>query len=145
MKLVDSFGQFLISQWLWAVMFAPAHPLINMLVMLSLLLFYAKVPIIPSVFYAFFSQLFAVITFTLFVHGFLDKILGISFVQNEQIFLIHPLATSFLLAMIYAGLQALFFYILSFFYELPVQTYSAIACVGNIVAMFIIYKFIPAL
>ncbi len=145
MKLVYSFGQFLITQWVWAVTFARAHPLINMLVMLSILLFYAKVKIVPAVCYAFFSQLFAVVVFTVFVHGILDKVLGIGFAQHETAFLIHPLAACFLLAMIYTALQALFFYILCFFYTLPVQKYSSIAFASNIITVFIVYKFLPTL
>ncbi len=145
MKLVYSFGQFLITQWVWAVTFARAHPLINMLIMLSILLFYAKVKIVPALCYAFFSQLFAVVVFTIFVHGILDKVLGIGFAKHEMAFLIHPLAACFLLAMIYTALQALFFYILSYFYALPLQKYSSIAFVSNVITVFIVYKFLPVL
>jgi hypothetical protein len=141
MKFVNSFGQFLITQWVWAVTFARAQPLINMLVMLLILLVVSKVRVIPAVLYAFFSQFFALVLFTLFVHGVLDKMLGITFVENEQPFLIHPLATTFLLAMIYTALQTLFFYILSYFYALPVQKYARIAFVSNVVSMFVVYRF----
>lgn len=142
MKILSSFGLFLVSEWIWAVTFARAHIPLNMILMLVLLLTVGKAGLVPAVLYAFFSQIFALSFFTLLVHGLIDKVFGITFSVMQEAETIHPFAATFLLAMIYATLQWLFFYILSCFYSLPVKRYTCVAVLSNLITMCIVYKFL---
>lgn len=145
MKILSSFGLFLTSEWIWAVTFARAHILLSMPIMLIMLLVVGKARLVPAVLYAFFSPIVAIATFTLLVHGVLDTLLGVSFATSQQADVLHPFTATFLLAMIYAFFQWLFFYILSRFYSLPVQRYTVAAILSNLVTMSIVYKFMPSL
>lgn len=145
MKLISSFGLFLTSEWIWAVTFARAHLLLSMPVILITLLIIGKARLVPAVIYAFFSPLVALSSFTFLVHGIIDKIFGISFQASQQTFVVHPLAATFLLAMIYSFFQWLFFFVLSQCYALPVQRYTIAVLVGNLITMLIVYKFMPVL
>ena len=145
MKIISSFGLFLTSEWIWAVTFARAQILLSMPVMLITLLTIGKARLIPAVLYAFFSPIFAVAAFTFLVHGIIDKVLGITFAATKQTYVVHPLAATFLLAVIYTLFQWLFFYILSRFYSVPVQRYTVAALIANLITMSLVYKFIPSL
>ena len=105
MRVLYSFAQFLISEWLWSFTFAFYHPLINILIMIVLLVWLAQQRIIPAVLCAVSSQLCAILLFAALVHLFLDMTLGISFEGYEAMSMIHPLAACFLLGMMYAVLQ----------------------------------------
>jgi len=145
MRLLCSFAQFLISEWLWSFTFAFYHPLINILIMITLLLCVAKQRVIPAVLCAVSSQLCAILLLAALVHLFLDMAFGISFEGYETMVMIHPLAACFLLGMIYATLQILFFYILTFFYRVPLQRFSFIVLVSNTISALIVFKFLPVL
>lgn len=144
MKIISSLGLFLTSEWIWAVTFARPHILLSMPIMLIVLLV-ARTRLIPAVMYAFFSPLLALSAFTFLVHGIIDRFLGIHFQAAEQAFVVHPLTATFLLAIIYTLFQALFFYILSFFYTLPIQRYTVIALIANLITMTFVYKVMPSL
>ncbi len=143
MRLLYAFSQFLISEWLWSFTFAFYHPLINILIMIMLLFWSAQQRIIPAVLCAVSSQLCAILLLAALVHLFLDMTLGISFEGYEGMAMIHPLAACFLLGMMYAALQILFFYILTFFYQLPLRKLSFIAFLSNTLSALVVYKFLP--
>lgn len=145
MKIITSFGLFLTSEWIWAVTFARAQILLSMPIMLITLLTIGKARIIPAVLCAFFSPIFAIGAFTFLVHVILDQLLGITFATTQQTYVIHPLAATFLLAVIYTAFQWLFYYILSRFYSVPVQRYTLAAFIGNLITMSLVYKFMPPL
>ncbi len=145
MKLFYSFAQFLISEWIWSFTFAFYHPLINILIMIMLLAWFAQQRIIPAVLCAVSSQLCAILLFAALVHLLLDITLGISFEGYEDMVMIHPLAACFLLGMIYAVLQIFFFYMLAFFYRLPLRQFSFMALLSNAISALIVFKFLPVL
>ncbi len=145
MKLLYSCAQFLISEWLWSFTSAFSHPLINILIMIMLLVWFAQQRIIPAVLCAVSSQVCAMLLFAAFVHLFLDMSLGISFEGYESMTMVHPLAACFLLGMLYAVLQILFFYLLTFVYDLPLRTFSLIVLVSNTISALIVFKFLPVL
>lgn len=145
MRVLYSFAQFLISEWLWSFTFAFYHPLINILIMIVLLVWLAQQRIIPAVLCAVSSQLCAILLFAALVHLFLDVTLGISFEGYGQMVMIHPLAACFLLGMMYTGLQILFFYILTFFYRLPLSQFSFIVLLSNTISALIVFKFLPVI
>lgn len=145
MKLIYSFVQFLISEWIWSFTFALYHPIITVLVLTLLLIKYAKQKIIPSVFYAISSQLFASLAFTVLIHVVFDMVLGITFDVCESNNMIHPLASCFLLGMIYSSLQIFFFTLIRAWYRLPFEKFSIAICISNTVAALIVFKFLPVL
>lgn len=143
MRVLHSFAQFLISEWLWSFTFAFYHPLINILIMIVLLIWSALQRIIPAVLCAVGSQLCAILLFAGLVHLLLDMTLAISFEGYEEMIMIHPLAACFLLGMTYAALQILFFYMLTFFYRLPLRQFSFIVLLSNTISALIVFKFLP--
>lgn len=145
MKLIYSFVQFLISEWIWSFTFALYHPIITVLIMTLLLIKYAKQKIIPSVFYAICSQVYASLMFTLIIHVIFDMVLGITFDAYETNNMIHPLASCFLLGMIYSGLQISFFALIRAWYRFPFERFSIAVCISNTVAALIVFKFLPVL
>lgn len=145
MKIISSFGLFLTSEWIWAVTFARAQILLSMPVMLITLLTVGKARPVPAVLYAFFSPIFAIGSFTFLVHVLLDRLLGITFALTQQTYVVHPLAATFLLAIIYSLFQWLFYYILSLFYRVPVNRFAFAALIANLITMSVVYKFMPSL
>ena len=145
MKILTSFGLFLTSEWIWAVTFARPYIFLSMPILLIMLFFVGKARLVPAVLYAFFLPIVTIAAFTLLVHGVLDAVLGIHFATSQQTYVIHPLAATFLLAMIYGFFQWLFFYILSRFYSLPVDRYTLAAILSNLVTLALVYKFMPSL
>lgn len=145
MKLLISFAQFLISEWIWSFTFALYHPIIAVLFMILLLIKYAKQKVIPSVFYAISSQAFASLVFTIVVHIIFDMFLGITFDASGAKSMIHPLAACFLLGVIYSGFQIAFFAAIRAWYRFPFERFSIAVCISNTVAALIVFKFLPVL
>ncbi len=143
MKLLVSFAQFLISEWIWSFTFALYHPIVAVLILILLLIKYAKQKIISSVFYAICSQACASLLFTFLVHVVLDLILGITVDASGVKNMIHPLAACFLLGVIYSGLQIAFFAFIRAWYRFPFEKFSIAVCISNTVAALIIFKFLP--
>ena len=144
MKLLYGFAQFLISEWIWLFTFAWQGIFINVLMLILLFVFFAKMRMIPAVLLSFFSQLFAVIAYTAFVHLILDRLLGIMLDPADQRVPLHPLTASFLLGAINTLWQTLFFYLVHLFYRLPVQRYSTIAFASNTITALLVYKFLAS-
>jgi hypothetical protein len=142
MKLISSFGLFLIAEWIWAATFARSYIFLNIIIMTLLLMIIAKVKFIPAMLQAFFSQLCALLVFTVFVHGVLDGIFKLTF-QHYAAETIHPFAATFLLGVLYALLQSLFFYILSYRSHLPLRLYVLITMISNGLTTLVVYKFLP--
>ena len=143
MELMNAFGQFLITEWIWSVTVGAYHIILNTLLLIVLFLFIAKMRMIPAVLLSVFSHLFALVTFTFFVYVVLDKLLGISFDQSKQITLINPLFVSFLLGTIYTVLQGWFFYMVSKKYRLPLKKLFYITFASNTVTSCIMYFLSP--
>lgn len=145
MKLLISFAQFIISEWVWSFTFALYHPIIAVLIMILLLIKYAKQRIIPAVFYAICSQACASLLFTILVHIVLDMILGITFDLSDARSMIHPLAACFLLGAIYSGFQICFFAFVRAWYRFPFEKFSIVVWISNTVAALVVFKFLPIL
>lgn len=143
MKLLVSFAQFLISEWIWSFTFAFYHPIITVLMMILLLVKYAKQRIIAAVFYALCSQVYASLLFTILIHIIFDMLFGITIDTHETRGMIHPLASCFLLGVIYSGLQISFFAIIRTWYRFPMERFAIVVCVSNTVAALIVFKFLP--
>jgi hypothetical protein len=143
MKLLVSFAQFLISEWIWSFTFAFYHPIITVLMMILLLVKYAKQRIISAVFYAICSQIYASLIFTILIHVFFDMLLGISFDGYELKNMIHPLASCFLLGIIYSGFQISFFAIIRTWYRFPIKRFALVTCISNTIAALLVFKFLP--
>ncbi len=140
MELAYSFGRFLITEWLWSITLGSYHIVISTLLLIVLFLFVAKLRMIPAVLLSVSSHLFALGSFTFFAYFVLTKLLGITFDQTKPITLVHPLVVSFLLGVIYTGLQALFFKFVSKWYRLPLQKIYYLTFASNTIASFIIYS-----
>ena len=143
MKLVYSFAQFLISEWLWSFTFAWYHPIINVVIMIPLCMYVARQRFVQSVLYAVSSQAFAVISFAACVHLLLDLLFGITPENYELHKMIHPFVASLLLGVIYAVLQLLYIYLLSRLWSINFMLFGYVIVISNIITACIIFKFLP--
>ena len=145
MELAYSFGRFLITEWLWSVTLGSYHIVINTLLLIVLFLFVAKLRMIPAVLLSVSSHLFALGSFTFFAYFVLGNLLGVAFDQTKQVAVVHPLVVSFLLGVIYTGLQALFFKFINNWYRLPLQKIYYLTFASNTITSFIMYSRMPML
>ena len=143
MKILYSLSQFLISEWIFSITLAFHHMVWNSIICTILLRFFAKRNWLASMFLAFSSQVCAVLSFTLIARFVLGFLFDVSFAPEEIPTLIHPLGMSFLLGVIYTGLQACFFYGLSFWQRIPVKKYALLCALSNTITAFIVYLLLP--
>lgn len=144
MKLLYSFAQFLISEWIWSFTFAFYHPIINILITILLFVRSAKQRVVAAILYAVCSQAYASFLFALLVHVIFDMLLGISFDAGyEHARIIHPLAACFLLGLIYSIAQISFFAVMKRWYRFPAKQFYWIVCISNTITALIVFKFLP--
>jgi len=143
MKVLYALSQFLISEWIFSVTLALGHILINSLLLTLLLVIIEKRSLLQGLFLAFGAQLFATGAFTLIARFFLGVLCGVTFSPEEVPTLIHPFWTSFLLGVIYAGLQSFFFYMISWGQQIAPQRYALLCVVSNFIAALLVYWLLP--
>ena len=139
MQLLSAFAQFLISEWIWSFTGALHHSTLSILLTIMLLIYVAKERMVSAVFYAVCSQLWAVLLFAGIVHLFLDTVCKVSCDVSAHA-PIAPLAACFLLGMIYTALQISFFYILRYFWYVPLERYAQILFFSNTLSALIVCK-----
>lgn len=140
MPLIESFGLFLTSEWIWAMTFARSYIPINMICLLIMLATVGKAGFVCAILYSFFANIFSLVSFTLLVHGLIDKMLGIEFPAMQEAAILPSFTATFLLGIIYLFFHWLFFYTLSYFYSLPINRYMIAALLSNFITIFLIYK-----
>lgn len=144
-KAVDFFiSTCFISSWLWADTWGIYHISLNIIFMLILLKFVGKFKIVPSVLLAFFSEVFAILLYTLtvfvLVFTFDLKYTPESNADNVQV--INILLACISVGIIYSFLQSLFFFIVNKFYSINLRIAILLSFVSNIVAALFIYRFL---
>lgn len=135
-------SNFLLSQWIWNVTWGWYHVPINIFVMLFFLKFFGYLRIMPAVLLAFFSQLFSLLVFSVFVIAVPIYALDIHFSLYDCYAQAYPnvLLTSLSLAAIYCVLNIFFFAIVNFFYSLNLRLLILISCVGNGITALLVYR-----
>lgn len=137
---VAALSQFFISEWLWSVTWGVYHNFFAILLLLFLLKLFLRISFVSAVLLSVFAQLFSFLFYTLFVVGFLMFILGIEYdMMASSILLPGPLHACLLLGLIYAVLQIFFFYIVRFYYTLPLLRVSVLVVISNALAALLTY------
>ena len=139
-------AQILISEWIWGLTWVLYYNLINILFMILLLKFFLGIRIVPAVLISCSAQLAAFLFFNLFVIGILVFGFGIEYdVSKGWDYIPSPFYASFILGIIYATLQCVFFWIFNKYYKLNVSWACAIAFLSNSLTVLLINLFPPKL
>lgn len=142
MVWITSAADFLLSEWLWSVTWGWYHVPINIFMLLFLLKFFGRIRIMPSVFFAIFSQLFSFLILSLVVIIGPIYLLDLQFVPydcyTQEIF--HPLLICLSLGAIYFVLHSLFFVLTNLFYTINVRLLILIAFVANGLSALFVYQ-----
>lgn len=135
---------FFISTWLWADTWGIYHLSLNIIFMLILLKFVGKFKIVPSVLLSFFSEIFAILVYTIMVFtivfAFGQKYLPADNADSVQV--INILFACISVGIIYSFLQSLFFFIVNKFYSINLRIAILLSFVSNIIAALFIYRFL---
>ena len=145
MNVFVSLGEFFLFSWLWGITWGIYHIPINIFVMFLLLKRYAKIAFARATLASFFANLFSQVVYTCFVIGVLIYLVGMQYTPKEGLSVIYPAWASFSLGFIYAGLQALFFWFLSFHFKLNVHKLFFLSLISNSITALLIYLFLPVM
>jgi len=134
---------FLLNSWLWSMTWGFYHIPVNILVMILLLKFVARMNIIPSILIAFFAKVFSTVLYTLIILFlvFVVKLQFIFPVNYPSYIKVNSLLACISLATIYSVLQIFFFWVLSKFYMLNIGFMTMIAFVSNVISALLVYNF----
>ena len=121
-----------------------SHVPINIIVMLVLLKFIARLKIMTAILLAVFSKVFASALYTLLV-SFFVFVVKLQFVPLDSAVWLSQ--TNFLLACIYLGLiysalQMVFFLMANKFYEMNLRIITLIVFVSNMISSLLVYRFL---
>lgn len=143
MSWVTAAANFLLSEWLWNVMWGWYHIPVNLFMMLFLLKFFGGMRIMPAVLMSVFSQIFSFLFLSAIVFIIPISLLGLQFVPYDCYAQqpMHPLAICLSLGAIYFVLHALFFVLVNLFYSLNLRLLTLIAFVSNGLSALLVYRF----
>jgi hypothetical protein len=142
MKLLYAFGQFIISEWIWSVTFGQHHAAIAIVLMIIAFL-YMRIPFVRAVLFAFGAQLFAWIMLGGSALVMAHQIFGVTYDQAEPSTVLHALAASFLLGVIYILFEMLFFYMVRAWLPRSYEQMVKAAAICNLIAAFVVYLLLP--
>ena len=135
---------FFVSTWLWADTWGIYHISLNIIFMLILLKFVGKFKIVPSVLLSVFSEIFAILVYTLTVFALVFT-LGLKYVHAgnaDNVQVINILLACISVGIIYSFLQSLFFFIVNKFYSINLRIAILLSFVSNVAAALFIYRFL---
>ena len=141
---IKAIEYFLLNSWLWSMTWGIYHIPINILVMMLLLKFIARMKIIPSILMSFFAKVFSTVLYTLIIL-FLVFVVKLKFVFPDiyqGYTQINSLLACISLGVIYSFLQIIFFWIVSRFYVINVGFMVMISFASNIVSALLVYNFL---
>jgi hypothetical protein len=135
---------FFISTWLWADTWGIYHLSLNIIFMLILLKFVGKFKIVPAVLLAFFSEVFAILVYTITVFAiiFVFEKIYIPADNADNVQVINVLFACISVGIIYSCLQSLFLFIVNKFYSINLRIAILLSFVSNIMAALFIYRFL---
>lgn len=145
MSVCESFGNLLLSQWLWNVTWGWYHIPINILFMCFFLKLFVRVSIIPAVFISIFANLYAVALYSAFTVGVLMYACNLNLDPNIPFPVADPFHASFYLGAIYIVLQFTFFLLLNVFYKLSMFKALLVIIASNMLTAWAVYWLLPAM
>ena len=123
-------AHFFLSEWIWAVTWDTYHIPYNIIITLILLKFFLRINMVPAVFMAVGSQLFAFLVLTLCTVGAMYMI-GIGGGPDSFAYVPRPFYATLFLGLIYAVLQILFFACIKKYFRVPLSTIAVIVFISN--------------
>ena len=141
--MLHQIGQFLLSEWLWSVTWDWHHLPINIVLMCLLFKWLLRANIIPAVFLAFSSHLFAFVTYSIFVVFVLMYLIGLEYIPSEvPKNIIGPLKASIFLGLIYTALHMCFFLLINRRYKLNISGIFLITILSNMMTSLFVYSLV---
>lgn len=129
MVLIKS-AHFFLSEWIWSVTWDTYHIPFNIVITLLLLKFFLRINMVPAVFMAITSQVFAFFMLTMVAFGAM-YVIGAGGGPDSFAYVPRPLYATVFLGLLYALLQIVFFACTRFWFRVPLPTIAVIVFISN--------------
>ena len=142
MIILNKIGDFLLSEWLWSMTFAWSYFVIAFFILWLLLYFIKKTSFFLACLLSLLAMIFSFIVFLIVVIGIFFHLLQWWYVPQEYSMATTPFFANFYLAILYAGLQSIFFYSIHTLFRLTKDKLLLIIYLSNGLAAYISYLYI---
>ncbi len=137
-------ADFFLSEWLWSITRGLWHIPVNIFIMFLLTKLTVHYSTSATFLLSLLANLFSLIAFTILVGSIIVFVLGLNYLPSESAYNgdYSSFVASLFLAVVYALLQSLFFYLISKHYTVALWHMIAIAFLSNVMAAQFVYLLI---
>lgn len=145
MTILNTLGDFFLTEWIWSVTLGIHHALFAFLYMVVLLKFIARMRLVSSIIMSLLANLFSFGMFSGIVVGGLIMGLNYEFSSEQTVptFATNTFFVALYLGLIYAVLQALLFTLVNMRYPLKLKTVLLMSLIANALAAWTVYGLLP--
>lgn len=139
--MLSFLSDFFLSEWLWSVTWGMYHIPVNIVIMFTLTKLTVHYSTRSTLLLSVAANLFGLIAFTVLVGGIIIFIIGLNYLPSESAYSgeYNKFYSCFFLGVMYALLQALFFFLIGKRYKISVLHMMIIALLSNIIAAQFVY------